>query len=94
MSEEKKQKLIEYIYIKKRRKKSRDKKVSIWKINIIVWVFFIVTNFQIWVYKENVCPFIPMVLSYNYKFLKMGIRRKCVSSFCLRFRLSCLSISI
>ena len=49
---------------------------------LFIWFFSIVTNFQILVYKENVCPFI----SFNsYKFLKMGIQRKCVSSFCLRF---------
>ena len=84
---------------------------------LFLWFFFILKNFQILVYKENVCPFISMVLFYSYKFsnmvykenvcpfismvpfhsykfLKIGIQRTCVSKFCLRFRLSCLSISI
>ena len=27
-----------------------------------------IKNFKIWVYKENLCPFISMVLSYGYKY--------------------------
>ena len=30
-------------------------------------MLFIITNFQIWVYKENVYRFISMVLLYGYK---------------------------
>ena len=33
-----------------------------------------ITNFQICVYKENMCPFISMVLFYDYKFSNMGIK--------------------
>ena len=34
-----------------------------------------IRNFQKWVYKENVCLFIYMVLFYDYKFSKMGISK-------------------
>ena len=30
-------------------------------------MLFIITNFQIWVFKKNVCRFISMVLLYGYK---------------------------
>ena len=33
-----------------------------------------ITNFQIWVYEENMCPFISMVLFYDYKFSNMVYR--------------------
>ena len=46
---------------------------------LFLWFFFIVKNFQILVYKENVCPFISMVLFYSYKFSNIGTQRKCVS---------------
>ena len=36
-------------------------------------VLFMITNFQKWVCKENVCLFISMVLFYDCKFSKMGI---------------------
>ena len=41
---------------------------------LFIWFFLMVINFQTWVCKENVCPFIHMVLFYSYKFLKMGIQ--------------------
>ena len=36
-------------------------------------VLFIVTNYQIWVYIENMCLFIHMVPFYSYKLSNMGI---------------------
>ena len=32
-------------------------------------------NFEIWVYKQNLCPFISIVLFYGYKFSKMDISK-------------------
>ena len=37
-------------------------------------VLFMVINFQIWVYNENVCLFIDIALFYSYKFSNMGIQ--------------------
>ena len=33
-----------------------------------------IINLQIWVYKENMCPFISMVLFCDYKFSNMSIQ--------------------
>ena len=38
--------------------------------------FFMVTNFEIWVYIENICLIIHIVPFYGYKFLKYGCTRK------------------
>ena len=44
-----------------------------------------ITNFQIWVYEENMCPFISMVFFYDYKFSNMVYRGMGVF-FCLRLK--------
>ena len=41
---------------------------------LFIWFFFIVTNFQILVCKENVFLFISMVLFYGYKFSNMDVQ--------------------
>ena len=38
--------------------------------------FFIVANFEIWVYIENICLIIHIVPFYSYKFLKYGYTRE------------------
>ena len=42
---------------------------------LFLWFFFMITNFQKWVHKENVCLFIHMILFYAYKISKMGISK-------------------
>ena len=41
--------------------------------------FFILTNFEIWVYKENVWIKRHIVPFYSYKFWNMSIHRKYVN---------------
>ena len=40
---------------------------------------FLVPNFEIWVYVENMCLFIHIVPFFSYKLSNMGIHRKYVS---------------